>query len=111
MVRPARALAGALEPVTGQVYFAPECHENYRGLGFDPSPGLRRGVAAPEMVAYFTSRGSILGQVPGELVAAAFGVFNPAVVVPAVRRGWTLSDAVTVQKARTAGARAQLVRV
>jgi hypothetical protein len=111
VVHPARALAGALEPVTGQVYFAPEAHANYEALGFDPSPGLRRGVATPEMAAYFTSRGSLLGQVPGEVVAAAFGVFNPAVVIPAVRRGWTITDAATIEKARTDGARAQLVRV
>ena len=36
----------------------------------------------PDGIAYFTSRGSALGQVPGEVVAATFGVFNPDVVVP-----------------------------
>ena len=38
----------------------------------------------PDGPAYFCSRGSVMGQVPGELIASAFGVFNPAVVVPAV---------------------------
>jgi len=27
-----------LEPVAGQVYFSPECHAAYAGLGFAPSP-------------------------------------------------------------------------
>jgi len=49
------------------------------------------GVAMPEMVSYFTSRGSLMGQVPGEFVAAAFAVFNPLVVVPAVTTGWSVT--------------------
>jgi hypothetical protein len=52
-----------------------------------------------------------MGQVPGEVVASAFGVFNPAVVVPAVAYGWTLTDAATICAARTAGAVGQLRRV
>ena len=35
----ARALAGALEPFAGQVYFSPECHAGYVELGFQPSRG------------------------------------------------------------------------
>ena len=49
----------------------------------------------PDGVAYFCSRGSVLGQVPGEVVAATFGVFNPAVVVPLVASGWALTTAET----------------
>lgn len=107
----ARALGGALEPVVGQVYFSPECHANYVALGFQPSPGDMNGVAMPEMISYFTSRGSLMGQVPGELVAAAFAVFNPVIVVPAVTAGWQLTDAPTVCAARRDGAIAQLERV
>jgi len=110
-VNPARALAAALEPVAGQVYFSPECHARYEKLGFGPSPGQFGGVAGPDGPAYFTSRGSVMGQVPGELVAAAFAVFNPAVVVPAVGYGWTLTDAATICAERTAGAVEQLVRL
>ena len=44
-----------------------------------------------------------MGQVPGEVVAAAFGVFNPAVVVPAVTYGWTVADAAALCGARTDG--------
>jgi hypothetical protein len=110
-VNPARALAAALEPVAGQVYFSPECHAGYEALGFGASPGQFGGVAGPDGPAYFTSRGSVMGQVPGELVAAAFGVFNPEVVIPAVAYGWTLTDAATICAARTDGAVAQLVRL
>jgi hypothetical protein len=91
-----RVLAAALEPVTGQVYFSPECHANYEKLGFAPSRGEFNGVMAPDGPAYFTSRGSVMGHVPGEVVAAAFAVFNPAVVIPSVAHGWTLTDAATI---------------
>jgi hypothetical protein len=102
----------ALEPVAGQVYFSPEAHAAYAELGFDPGPGSTRdGVALPDGPAYFASRGSLLGQVSGEVVAAAFGVFNPAVVVPAVTWAWTKVDAATICAARTRGGIAQLERV
>lgn len=108
----ARALARAIEPIVGQVFFARECHERYAALGFGPSPGgSRDGLAFPDGPAYFTSRGSALGQAPGELVAAAFGVFNPEVVVPAVTFGWTLTDAATIADERLQGAVEQLTRL
>ncbi|MDQ2648957.1 MAG: hypothetical protein M3Z03_05335 [Actinomycetota bacterium] len=107
----ARRLGGALEPFAGQVYFSPECHEGYAALGFSGSPMELAGVAMPDGPAYFCSRGSVMGQVPGELVAAAFGVFNPEVVVPAVSFGWTLTDAATICQARTDGAVGQLERI
>lgn len=108
----ARSLARVIEPVVGQVFFSPECHERYAALGFSPSPGsTSAGVQLPDGPAYFTSRGSCLGQAPGELVAAAFGVFNLDVVVPAVSFGWTLTDATTIADARLQGAVDQLTRV
>jgi hypothetical protein len=107
----ARTLAAALEPVIGQVYFSPECHSGYEALGFGASPAMMGDVALPDGPAYFCSRGSVLGQVSGEVVAAAFGVFNPAVVVPAVTGGWALTDAATIGEARTEGAVAQLRRI
>lgn len=106
-----RALAAALEPVTGQVYFSPECHAAYERLGFAPSRGEFNGVMAPDGPAYFTSRGSLMGQVQGNVVAAAFAVFNPAVVVPAVAHGWSITDAPTIFDARDEGGIAQLVRL
>jgi hypothetical protein len=110
-MQPERALAAALEPVVGQVYFSPECHANYEALGFQASRALANGVAMPDGPAYFTSRGSLMGQVPGELVAAAFAVFNPEAVVPSVAFGWTRTDAATIRAARDAGAIAQLERI
>ncbi len=109
--RLARRLGSVLEPVVGQVYFSPECHDNYVALGFDPSPGDANGVALPDGPAYFASRGSLLGQVPGEVIAAAFGVFSAAVVVPSVQLAWTRTDAVTIRNARADGAVAQLRRL
>ena len=52
----ARALGAALEPVVGQVYFAPECHRAYEALGFSGSPAEVGGVAMPDGPAYFCSR-------------------------------------------------------
>ena len=109
--RLARRLGSVLEPVIGQVYFSPECHANYEALGFDPSPGDADGVALPDGPAYFASRGSVLGQVPGEVIAAAFGVFSAAVVVPSVQLAWTRTDAATIRAARADGAVAQLRRL
>jgi hypothetical protein len=107
----ARRLAAAIEPFAGQVYFSPECHANYVALGFAASAAKANGVALPDGPAYFTSRGSVMGQVPGEVVAAAFAVFSPKAVVPAVSRGWTLTDAATICQARDDGAIAQLQRI
>ena len=95
----------------GQVYFSPECHANYEALGFDPSRGDADGVALPDGPAYFASRGSLLGQVPGHVIAAAFGVFSVAVVVPAVELAWTRTDAATIRAARADGAVGQLRRL
>jgi hypothetical protein len=107
----ARRLAAVIEPFAGQVYFSPECHGEYAGLGFSPSPRQVNGVALPDGPAYFCSRGSVLGQVPGELVASAFAVFSPSAVVPAVTFGWSITDAATIERARTEGAIAQLTRI
>jgi hypothetical protein len=107
----ARKLGQHIEPVIGQVYFSPECHDGYTALGFNPSPGLTGKTALPDGPAYFCSRGSVMGQVPGHVIAAAFAVFNPAAVVPAVTYGWTLTDATTICAARDRGAIAQLRRV
>lgn len=106
-----RELAGALEPFAGQVYFSPECHRAYAALGFNPSSAEVNGVQMPDGPAYFCSRGSVMGQVPGELVSATFAVFNPAAVVPAVTHGWTITDAATINAARTEGAVGQLARI
>src|SRR5512132_433143 len=95
----------------GRVYFAPEAHAAYEALGFAGSPVSQDGVARPELKSYFTSRGACMGQVPGEVVAAAFGCFNPKVVVPAVAAGWQITSREAVLQAREQGATAMLARV
>ena len=106
-----RNLGALLEPIAGQVYFSPECHASYQALGFAGSRGEQDGVAMPDRPAYFTSRGSVMGQVSGQVVTATFAVFNPAVVIPAVEQGWSLTDAATICDARDRGAIAQLERI
>jgi hypothetical protein len=107
----ARRLRNAVEPVAAGVYFAPEAHAAYEALGFEGSPVAQDGVARPELKSYFTSRGACMGQVPGEVVAAAFGVFNPKVVVPAVAAGWQIASREAILQAREQGATAMLQRV
>jgi hypothetical protein len=86
-------LRNAVEPVAAGVVFAPESHAAYEALGFDGSPTHQGGVDRPNMTAYFTSRGACMGQVTGAVVAAAFGCFNPVVVVPAVEEAMRLAIA------------------
>jgi hypothetical protein len=107
----ARRLRNAVEPVAAGVYFAPEAHQVYEALGFDGSPVTQDGVARPELKSYFTSRSACMGQVPGEVVAAAFGCFNPKVVVPAVRAGWQVTSRAAILAARERGATQMLRRV
>jgi hypothetical protein len=107
----ARRLRNAIEPVAAGVYFAPEAHAAYAKRGFAGSPVAQDGVARPGLKAYFTSRGACLGQVPGEVVASAFGCFNPKAVIPAVEAGWKISDRSTVLDAREQAATAMLQRI
>jgi hypothetical protein len=100
-----------IEPIGGQAQFSPECHANYEALGFPPSPGTIGATALPDKAAFFTSRSAVLGDVPAEVVAAAFAVFNPDEIVPLVRRGQQLADASTMWHARVDGAAAQLRRI
>jgi hypothetical protein len=107
----ARRLRNAVEPVAAGVYFAPEAHAGYQALGFEGSPVTQDGVARPDLKAYFTSRGACMGQVAGEVVAAAFGCFNPKVVVPAVEAGWQITGREAILEAREQASTAMLARV
>ena len=108
----ARRLRNAVEPVAAGVYFAPEAHAAYEALGFEGSPlASKDGIARPELKSYFTSRGACMGQVPGEVVAAAFGVFNPMFVVPGVAAGWQITSRAVILQAREQAATAMLARV
>lgn len=107
----ARRLAAALEPIAGQAQFSPECHANYAALGFDPSPGMRGRTALPDLCAFWTSRTASMGDTQPEVVASALAVFNPELVLPAIRRGRSLCSAATIWAARVDGASAQLRRI
>jgi hypothetical protein len=87
-----RRLRDLVEPLAANVYFAPEVQANFKELGLSWIPG------------YFTSRGACMGQVPGEMVVMAFGVFEPNLVINAVTEGWSKTDRATILNARERGA-------
>jgi hypothetical protein len=88
----ARRLRDLAEPIAACVYFVPEVLDSYKALGLDDYTS-----------GYFGSRGACLGKPSGEVVTAAFGVFNPAIVVPAVRKAWEHTDPETLLAAREKG--------
>lgn len=94
-----RRLRDALEPLAANVYFAPEAISGYEALGLDYGAG------------YFASRGACMGQVPGEVIAAAFGVFYPPMVVQFVDDAWSKTTAAEVLVAREKGAVAAVERM
>ena len=116
-----RVLAAVLEPVVASVFFSPELHEAFHKLGFGPSSGAVTGDAwgekhwgtalMPDYTAYFCSRGAGLGDPPGEVVAATFGVFQPALALSMINAGREIANGATLRATREAGAIAQLVRI
>ena len=107
----ARRLRNALEPLASNVYFAPEVHAEFEALGFGPGTGGEGYVTLAEVSGYYCSRAGCMGQVPGEVVVAAFGVFNPDLIIPAVERGWSIAGVDEVLAARLRGATASLERI
>jgi hypothetical protein len=95
-----RRLRDLCEPIAGSVYFVPEAQEAYGEAGFENYAQ-----------SYFCTRGACLGHPTGEVVAAAFGVFNPAIVIPAVTSGWQRTDPARALEARARGATAGLRRI
>lgn len=94
-----RRLRDLCEPIAACVYFAPEATKAYEELGLDYAQG------------YFCSRSACLGRPSGEVVAAAFGVFNPAIVIPATQAGWSKTDPETLLDIRLQGATSALRRM
>lgn len=107
----ARRLRNALEPLASNVYFAPDVHAEFEDLGFGPGVGGDGYVTLAELSGYYCSRAGCMGQVPGEVVVAAFGVFNPELIIPAVERGWSIAGVDEVLAARERGATASLRRI
>lgn len=95
-----RRLRDLCEPIAGSVYFVAEAQAAYGELGFENYAQ-----------SYFCSRGACLGTPSGEVVTAAFGVFNPAIVIPAVEVGWTHTDRESTLDARSKGATEALKRI
>ncbi|MDP9238672.1 MAG: hypothetical protein M3P30_14960 [Chloroflexota bacterium] len=95
-----RLLRNVCEPIGANVYFAPEAHQRYAALGL---AGYGSG--------YFCSRSASLGKPSGLVVVAAFGVFSPAIVVPAVEAGWAKTEPEPLLQARYDGAVASLRRL
>jgi hypothetical protein len=95
-----RRLRDLCEPIAGSVYFLPEAHAAYSELGL---PGFAEG--------YFPSRGACLGRPSAEVIVAAFGVFNPDIVHPAMEKGWSVTDPPTILAARERGATEGLRRI
>ena len=94
-----RTLRNVCEPIGANVYFAPEAHQRYTALGLNGASG------------YFCSRSASMGVLSGLAVASAFGVFNPATVVPAVEAGWAATQRELLLNARCEGATASLRRL
>ena len=74
----ARQLWHLLETVHAVTYFSPTCRDAHAELGFK---GFWMG--------YFATRSAPLGEVPPEVVAAAFYGFHPAMVARALPDAWT----------------------
>jgi helix-turn-helix protein len=94
-----RRLRDLVEPIAANVYFAKEAQEAYGELGLGYIPG------------YFCSRSACMGNVPGEVVVSAFGVFNPDIVLPAIAEGRAKTDIAALLDARERGATASLERI
>lgn len=107
----ARRLRAAVEPIAGIVYFAPEIHAEFEALGFGPGVGGDGFLTLAEVSGYYCSRAGCMGQVPGQVAVAAFGVFNPKLMIPAVERGWSIAAVGDVLAARERGATAALRRI
>ena len=107
----ARRLRAAVEPIAAIVYFAAEIHAEFEALGFGPGVGGNGYVTLAEVSGYYCSRAGCMGQVPGEVAVAAFGVFNPKLMIPAVIRGWSIAGVDDVLAARERGATSALTRI
>ncbi|MCL4449055.1 MAG: hypothetical protein M1483_04520 [Actinobacteria bacterium] len=94
-----RKLRDLVEPIAASVYFSGDAFKLYQDLGVSFLPG------------YFCSRSACLGRLNGNVVAAIFGTFNPAVVALAVEEGWSHTTPEKLLQARLEGAVSNLKRL
>ena len=124
-MQPARALAAALEPLVGQVYFSPECHANYVALGFARLvPQLSQSSPPPDgaqVALLVADPGSVVfvarldGVIVGTLTLVLYRIptglkaWIEDVVVDGAARGHGVGDSLNqaaLAEARTRGAKA-----
>lgn len=98
---PVRRLGTLVEPLAAGVYFAPEAHAAYKELG----------DCGDFWAPYYASRGACLGETPALVVAAAFGVFNPAHIAEQLEAAWKVARPSQWWTARVRGATAQIERL
>ncbi len=96
----AREMWAVFEPIHAVTYFAPECRAEFEQAGLR---GFWRG--------YFGGRSAPFGPVGPGVVTAAFFGFSPAMVARALPGVWELATPQRVLAARSAGARAALIRL
>lgn len=115
-----RVLSASMESVIASIYFSPEAHDAFHALGFGPTGGRVSGEWAekhwgtalmPDYTAYISARGAHLGTPPGEVVAATFGIFQPAMVISMINEGRKIATSEQLREARDSGAIAQLERI
>ncbi|MFY0405986.1 SCO6745 family protein [Solicola sp. PLA-1-18] len=90
---PARSLRDAIEPLATICFWSEPAYDAYAGLGLDFLQG------------YVYGRGSVLGEAEPQVVAAAFGVFEPGLVVEVFTSGL---EAVGVAEMRAAKERGSI---
>ena len=107
----ARRLYASFEPIAASVYFAPEVHRAFQAAGFGPPTEAEGCLPLADLPAYYCSRAGSMGQVPGEVVVASFGVFAPEPMIARVERGWGTANRDTVLRIRLEGQTAALQNV
>ncbi len=88
-----------MEPIHGQIYFAPEAGEAYAALGL---PGGQGG--------YFASRAAAMGPVPAEVVVATFFNFYPPFIGQTIPSAWSIASPEKIRTARMEAAAKSLRR-
>jgi hypothetical protein len=89
---PARRLRDAIEPIATICYWSEPAYDAYAALGLDFLQG------------YVWSRGCVLGEPDGGVVAAAFGVFEPGLIVQLYDAARAAAGLADIRAAREAGA-------
>jgi hypothetical protein len=92
LTTPGRALRDAIEPIATICFWAEPAYERYAALGLDFLGG------------YIWGRSCVLGEPEGTVVASAFGVFEPGLVVSLYDAARAASGLAEVRAAKEAGA-------